>query len=169
MEVWKDIDDSYEVSNYGNVRSKQRISVQPYNGGQRVHKLNGRMLAKQKSADGYLRVKLHNRYVSVSHLVATAFVPNPNGYNVVHHIDHNPENNMAENLCWIERDIHDLVHSQEKAKQVYQYTLGGTLVRVWESTNECGRNGFTQSKISLCCNGLRNQHKGFKWSYTPLV
>lgn len=169
MEVWKDIDNDYEVSNYGNVRSKQRVSIQPYGDGQRVHNLKSRILTQQQSADGYLRVKLHNKYISVSHLVATAFIPNPNGYTVVHHIDHNPLNNCVENLCWTEKNHHDLVHSQEKAKQVYQYTLDGTLVRIWTSTNECGRNGYTQSKISQCCNELRNQHKGFKWSYTPLV
>lgn len=169
MENWKDIDDCYEVSNYGNVRSKPRVLIQPYNGGQRIRNLKGKMLKQQLTLDCYLRVRLHNRYVPVSHLVATAFIPNPNNYGVVHHIDHNPLNNNAENLTWINREEHNLIHSLEKAKQVYQYTLDGTLVKIWISTNECGRNGYSQSKITKCCNGQRNKHKGFKWSYIPLT
>lgn len=62
-------------------------------------------------------------------------------------------------------------------KQVYQYTLDGELVKVWNSTRECGRNGFNQSAVAKCCNGGFNYKgrwinckifKGYKWSYSPL-
>ena len=52
-------------------------------------------------------------------------------------------------------------------KQVYQYTLDGELVRVWESTAEAGRNGFHHGHISECCLGKLKTHGGYKWSYTP--
>ena len=169
MEVWKDIDTVYEVSNYGNVRSKERITFQPYKEELRVKHLKSRVLTQQPSLDGYLRVKLYNRYVSVSHLVATAFVENPNGYTVVHHKNHNNQDNRAENLEWVDVNYHNAIHMNEKTKQVYQYTIDGTLVKIWSSSNECGRNGFIQSKVSLCCNGIRKQHKGFRWSYEPLA
>ncbi len=55
-----------------------------------------------------------------------------------------------------------------ETKQVYQYTLDGNLVKIWKSSMECSRNGFTQSSISQCCNGKLKQHKGYKWSYKPL-
>lgn len=66
------------------------------------------------------------------------------------------------------------------SKTVYQYTLDGQLVAVWESAKEAARQlGFTQSNISACCNGgyfdkRKNkwinytQYKGYKWSYIPL-
>ena len=38
--------------------------------------------------------------VRVSRLVATAFVPNPDGLPVVNHLDSNPANNQADNLEW---------------------------------------------------------------------
>ena len=50
-------------------------------------------------------------------------------------------------------------------KKVYQYTMDGELVKVWESTNECGRNGFSQGIISECCNGKRKYHKNYIWKY----
>ena len=53
----------------------------------------------------------------------------------------------------------------KQSKKVEQYTLDGELVKVWESTNECGRNGFIQSCVSLCCMGKQLKHKGFKWKY----
>lgn len=54
------------------------------------------------------------------------------------------------------------------SKQVYQYTLDGKLVKIWNSTKECGSNGYFQGNVSDCCLGKRKTHKGYKWSYNPL-
>lgn len=171
MEIWKDIDMDYEVSSEGRIKSKPRFSTQPYNGKTRTHHLKGKFLTQQPSRKGqYLRVKLHNRYVSVSHLVATAFIPNPNGYITVHHKDHNPFNNSVENLEWIDNDEHNKLHRQEQVKTVYQYTLDGELVAVWESATVAAKQlGLNQSHISSCCLGKRKKHGGFIWSFIPLV
>ena len=54
-----------------------------------------------------------------------------------------------------------------KSKTVYQYTLEGELVGVYDSSCIAAKEtNSSQSKISLCCQGKRNKHKGFKWSYT---
>ena len=50
-------------------------------------------------------------------------------------------------------------------KKVYQYTLDGELIKIWESTQECKRNGFSQGIISECCNGKRKYHKNYIWKY----
>ena len=168
MEEWKDIDNVYEVSSDGNVRTKNRVSKQPYGNSFRIHHLKSKILTQQESYDGYLRVKLYDKYESVSHLVANAFIPNQNNYTVVHHKDHNPHNNKVENLEWIDEKTHNNIHSNEKMKKVYQYAINGELIKIWDSSNECGRNGYSQSKIVLCCNGKRKMHKGYLWSYKPL-
>ena len=56
---------------------------------------------------GYLRVALckgkQHKYVHVHRLVAEAFIPNPNGYTDVDHIDGNKLNNNVDNLQWLSR------------------------------------------------------------------
>lgn len=57
-----------------------------------------------------------------------------------------------------------------KGKKVYQYTLDGKLVKIWNSTKECGRNCFCQTRVAACCRGEYGckTYKGYKWSYEPL-
>lgn len=58
-----------------------------------------------------------------------------------------------------------LINRQDMSKKVAQYTLDGELVKVWDSINECGRNGFDASTISKCCKGKKKTHKGYIWKY----
>lgn len=57
------------------------------------------------------------------------------------------------------------LNRKDLSKQVAQYTLEGELVKIWCSTNECGRNGFNSGHICACCRGKLKKHKGFKWKY----
>lgn len=57
---------------------------------------------------------------------------------------------------------------EKLSKKVYQYTVDGELVKIWDSVNECGRNGYNFKSVSRCCLGNRKTHKGYKWSYEPL-
>lgn len=66
------------------------------------------------------------------------------------------------------KECNDRLNGEELSKQVYQYSLDGELVRVWESTAEAGRNGFHHSNISNCCNGKYKTSGGYKWSFNPL-
>ena len=51
------------------------------------------------------------------------------------------------------------------SKRVLQLSLSGDLIKEWESTQECGRNGFNQGLVCLCCQGKRKTHKGFCFMY----
>ena len=103
MEIWKSIpgyEGSYMVSNYGRVRSLDRLDS-------RGHKVKGRILKQNSTKYGYKQVNLSKngakKMLSIHRLVATAFVPNPNEYLEVNHIDENKSNNKFENLEWCDR------------------------------------------------------------------
>lgn len=57
-------------------------------------------------AHGYLRIRVTDidtgkrRYLRVHRLVAEAFIPNPNGYDIVMHLDNDKTNNNVTNLKW---------------------------------------------------------------------
>lgn len=103
LEVWKDIQDysNYQVSNYGNVKSKERITnVGIKNQKQCVRK--ERLLKQQKDHKGYMYVRLYNengfKSIKVHKLVANAFLENKYNKPTIDHIDRNKENNNADNL-----------------------------------------------------------------------
>jgi len=50
-------------------------------------------------------------------------------------------------------------------RKVHQYTLDGEFVKEWDSTRECGRNGFYSSGVARCCRGEQKKHKGYIWKY----
>lgn len=54
MEVWKDIDDSYEVSSYGRIRSKDRKITKPYRNGFNQGHVSDCCLGKRHTHKGYI-------------------------------------------------------------------------------------------------------------------
>lgn len=101
LEEWRDIPDfegQYQVSNRGQVKSLPRTLV---NRNGVVSNLKGRILLPLKDRYGHLSVMLTAKYKrSIHRIVANAFIPNPNGYPLVRHIDGNPANNEVSNLAW---------------------------------------------------------------------
>ena len=86
----------------------------------------------------------------------------PEGYDV-HHIDGNKSNNSIYNLELIEHNEHMDEHHRKLRKKVGQFTLDGELVKIWESTLECRKNGFYG--VADCCRGERKTRYGFIWKY----
>lgn len=90
-EVWKDIPDYeglYQISNFGSVKSLNRNLT----------------LKGNKGTTGYIHVNLSkfNKYKTfdIHRLVASMFIPNPEKYKYVNHIDGNKLNNYYKNLEW---------------------------------------------------------------------
>lgn len=169
MEIWKTIPNNtnYEVSNYGRVRSKDR-AIKTSDG--KVRKLKGKVI-KGKINKGYSIVSLgRNENVSIHRLVATTFLDNPNNYQCINHIDGNKQNNNVSNLEWCDYS-QNLVHAYKTGlnpipKRVRQFTLSGKFVKDWESASQCERElGFNHRKISKCCNGKADTHRGYRWCF----
>lgn len=162
MENWKDVDGFvglYQVSNLGNVRSVTRYK---------------KVLKPYIDKDGYRCVKLkHNgkeKHGRICRLVATAFVPNPNGKPAVNHKDMTRTNDKAENLEWCtaaENVRWSQIHGKYKGvnhKRVAQISNDGETIRKYESISEAARNtGAEIGNISKCLAGERKKAGGYIW------
>ena len=60
-----------------------------------------RFLKPWTQSSGYLQVNLWGKCKLVHRLVAEAYIPNPEGFDTVDHIDFNRQNNCVENLRWM--------------------------------------------------------------------
>ena len=99
MEEWKSIEGylGYEVSNLGNVRSCLDKKHNVTN--------NWKILSPRIDRNGYLFVNLYDKNhnmksIKIHRLVALSFIPNPNKYLQVNHIDEYKLNNNVNNLEW---------------------------------------------------------------------
>ena len=188
-EIWKDIEGYeglYEVSNFGNVRSVDRI-VTCSNGKKRLRK--GRILKPAKQKNGYLFCILYKnskpKLCKVHRLVAAAFIPNPDKLPEVNHKDENKANNFVfvnkddsvdlnkSNLEWCTRLYNmrygtRLKHVVEKrSKPVLQIDKEtNEVIAEYPSAREAARKlNIDQGSISACCRGKQKTAYGFKWQY----
>lgn len=119
MEIWKEVqgfENRYLVSNNGKVYSL----------------LANRILKTCISNRGYELVCLRNevgkrKQYTVHRIVANAFVPNPNDYPIVNHIDENKLNNNVNNLEWCDYSYNNNYnHIREQSTNTYIERHGKT-------------------------------------------
>lgn len=188
-EVWKDVkgyEDYYQVSNMGQVRSKDRKVM----GGQGLHTRKGKILKPQPNNAGYLRQQFKvdgasTRYF-IHRLVAEAFVPKKDGNDIVNHLDSNYLNNRADNLEWTTH-TGNTRHAMNKGRfdKSFAMTLDkfradreskqtpviGTNVKTgkkifFSTMQEAGRHFNNRAgDICKCCKGIRQTAQGYRWEY----
>ena len=187
-EIWKDIkgyEGLYKISNFGRIIRLQYIRRNILTKRVSIYKLHFIKPILQK---GYLSCSLSKNGVikrfRLHRLIAINFIPNPNGYKVVNHIDGNKINNSLKNLEWCtiaDNNRHAYRTGLNKgsygmkgkkgslcklSKSVCQYNINGDLIAEYDSVataSEC--TGAKKSSISRCARGFLKKHKGFIWRY----
>lgn len=141
----------YEVSNMGRVRRAD----------------TGRVRTPVRAKNGYMTIMLtdNGKYELeyVHRAVASAFLPNPSKLEQVNHIDHDRQNNRAENLEWCTA-MYNVQYSS--GMPIAQYDKAGKLV----STFSCGREaerilGVSHDSIGRAARGEYKTAYGYIWRY----
>lgn len=106
QEIWKSLKgvvkhgNNYEVSNFGRVRSVDRI--ESYNG--KTRKRKGKIIESRFDSHGYPIVLLYlngmSKFYKIHRLVGLVFLDNPDNLPTINHKDGNKKNNHISNLEW---------------------------------------------------------------------
>jgi hypothetical protein len=128
LEQWRPVaglEDRYEVSDHGRVRSLPRITMR----GNIPQRVRGKVIAQRVTSWGHKLITLITGsgriHVSVHRLVASAFCDRPEGCDVVNHMDNNPANNHYSNLEWTTIAGDNLHMRNQGRAKVPSYRGGG--------------------------------------------
>ena len=165
----KDYEGLYEVSNYGEVKSLERLDS-------RGRKVKEKLLSPGKTENGYLYVNLYKngikKPVRINRLVYSTFVGDIPDRLEVNHLDENKENNRVDNLNlmtskenknWATANARRAAALSKAVEAVDM--VSGRVVYIFPSTREAQRQGFNSGHVSACCNGKLKSHGGFIWRY----
>ena len=167
-EQWRPINERYEVSNFGNIRSyvdfHGKIGTVPH------------LLKPHKGNNGYYMIMLYfknkHKYMPVHRLVATAFIPNPNNYRCVNHKDENKLNNSVDNLEWCTHKYNCNYGTRngkikdKLGKPVYQTNKEGKIIKYYKSISEAAKSmNRSVTCIYDCCIGKQKTCAGVYWKF----
>lgn len=186
-EIWKDVKDYekyYQISNFGKVRSKNRITR---NGSTNYIK-KGKILKSFDNGLGYKFVCLKKGGKSlkmyIHRLVGMHFIENPLNKPYINHIDCNPSNNRVENLEWctpkentrymfklgrqnMGKEWKEKIqkYQEKRRKKVVSLNLKTNEEKIYNYLNEVKIDGHSPGEVCKCCKNDKYTHHGLKWRY----
>ena len=177
-EVFVDIngyEGEYQVSNYGKVRSLERVLVDSWG---RERTIKEKILANRLDGKGYCEVIFKGKPIKVHRLVGLMFIPILENKPQINHIDGDKTNNYVGNLEWCDNSENQLhayriglnkpsPHAGRKNRPVAQIDLKTKeIINTFSSLAEAGRQlKLNQYNIRTVCLGNRNHCGGFGWVF----
>lgn len=156
-------------------------------------KFSHKILKTNVNNNGYHSVELFNEEGSkrklIHRLVAEAFIPNPNNYPQINHIDEDKSNNSVSNLEWctakhnmnygrMGKIRHTLIdyskpifkeialRNVEMMKRPVNQIRDGIVIATFESGKSASiETGINHSHIMEVCSGKRKTAGGYVWQY----
>lgn len=119
---------------------------------------------------GYLVASIYtkpgsNKLELIHRMVAETFIPNPNNYGFVNHIDGNKFNNSVGNLEWCNRS-QNMIHAVKKGLAKTERVIVTETGKEYSSSVECARAiGGTVSGIHDCKTGRQKVHRGYHFIF----
>ena len=179
--IWKKLDEVYEVSECGDVRSVDRYVEQK----SRTYWVKGKALEHNIDRKGYHRVGLNKdskrKYEGVHRLVAKLFIENPENKPEVNHIDGDKSNNHYTNLEWVTRSenmkhgyemgliTHLSDNSKAQMKEVIKTDSSGREMFYPSLAEASRKDGISISYLSQIINGVRPQKDDCTWAFAEPV
>ncbi len=145
----------------------------------KVFSLHNNRYLKPMLRGGYhcVEIKCNGRRNSprIHRLMAETFIPNPNGCNVVNHIDGNRLNNHKDNLEWVTQSENvqhaidnKLIKHNPPTRAVQQIDLStGDIINTFDSITMASQaiGLHSSSNITTVCKGTRKSCGGYGWKY----
>ena len=188
-EIWKDIksyEGLYQISNTGKIKSLERYKDNHSKKQLVKEKIRKQIISKTGYYTCMLTKNGNLKLFKVHRIVAEAFIPNPNNYPIINHIDGNKLNNNVDNLEWCsyshnEKEAYKLgliknntyglkKYTDSLKKKIKQYDLKGNFLKEWNSVSEIKKElNYETTNICSCCKGKRKTAYGYKWKYAEVV
>ena len=127
-----------------------------------------------KNKRGYYAFTLYNlegkrKHKGLHQLLAMAFIPNPNNYEIVRHLDDNKDNNCLSNLKWgtIKENIEDAIRNNvfkipDNSKRWLIKVPNGDTIEVDSLSRFCLEHNLSKQNLHKTYMGDRNHHKNYQ-------
>jgi hypothetical protein len=127
-----------------------------------------------KNKRGYYAFTLYNlegkrKHKGLHQLLAMAFIPNPNNYEIVRHLDDNKDNNCLSNLKWgtIKENIEDAIRNNvfkipDNSKRWLVKVPNGDTIEVDSLSRFCLEHNLSKQNLHKTYMGDRNHHKNYQ-------
>lgn len=183
-EEWRDVvgyEGYYKVSNFARVISLGR-TIKFFNSTKRTKPCFLKAIECCRNGKSYYIVNLSKfgttKHVYLHRLVASAFLPNPNNYPEIDHIDRNGLNNSLDNIMWCTHKTNQnnpntrkqMSLSQRGIKQPTKWIavvklLNNNIVKIYDNITSVRKDGHLPSGVVNVLKGKSKSHHGYNWMY----